>query len=162
MYTTVRLTIGRSRTLLGWLCIIHSVAFLSAISLSISSYTRIFLVMLVMLSLAHTLKQHYFRTAGNSVRAVILRPDRPSAKPAELISDVPPETWQLELNSDQPSGDGEQPLHAAKMTGSYLVTPWLVLLNFRIEGRLRTLPVLLFSDATDAEKLRQLRVRLSH
>ena len=162
MYTTVRLTVGRSPMLLRWLCIIHSVAFLSVISLSISSYTRIFLVMLVMLSLAHTLKQHYFRTAGNSVRAVVLRPDRPSAKPAELISDAPSEAWQLELNSDPPSGDGEQPMHAAKLTGSYLVTPWLVLLNFRIEGRLRTLPVLLFSDATDAEKLRQLRVRLSH
>ena len=162
MYTTVKLPVGASRTLLGWLCFIHFVALLSVVFLSISIAVRFFLVMLVLLSLAHTLRQHYFRTAANSVRTVVLRSDRSSVKPVEMIPDESSETWQLALHSDQPAVDGERSLHAAKLTSSYLVTPWLVLLNFKIEGRLRTLPVLLFPDATDAEQLRRLRVLLLH
>ncbi|MBV1916029.1 MAG: hypothetical protein KUG72_11635 [Pseudomonadales bacterium] len=162
MYTTVKLPVGASRTLFGWLCFIHFVVLLSVVFLSLSTVVRFFLVMLVLLSLAHTLRQHYFRTAVNSVRAVVLRSDRSSVEPVEMIPGESSETWQLVLHADQPAADGERPLHTATLTSSYLVTPWLVLLNFKIEGRLRALPVLLFPDATDAEQLRRLRILLLH
>lgn len=163
MFTTLRLSLGRSRILLVLLCFIHLAGLLSALTLSISHYPRGLLIVVVAVSLIYTLKQHYFRTSPRSVRAVVLKSSRLRIQQAEAVLDKEPEqTWWLELNSGQTNDNSKFPQHRAKLVGSYLVTPWLVLLNFRIEGRLRPFPVLLFSDSTDTEQLRRLRVLLLH
>ena len=164
MFTTLRLSIGRSRILLVLLCFIHLAGLLSALTLSISHYPRgLLIVVVVAVSLIYTLRKHYFRTSSRSVRAVVLKSSRLRIQQAEAVLDNEPEqTWWLELNSGQTNDNGMFPQHRAKLVGSYLVTPWLVLLNFRTEGRLRPFPVLLFSDSTDTEQLRRLRVLLLH
>ena len=163
MFTTLRLSIGRSRILLVLLCFIHLAGLLSALTLSISHYPRGLLIVVIAVSLIYTLRKHYFRISSRSVRAVVLKSSRLRIQQAEAVLDNEPEqTWWLELNSGQTNDNGMFPQHRAKLVGSYLVTPWLVLLNFRTEGRLRPFPVLLFSDSTDTEQLRRLRVLLLH
>lgn len=163
MFKAVRLPLGRSRRLLVLLCFVHLVALLSVVSLSISGYERGLMTIAVFASLVYTMRQHYFRTSSRSVRAVVMKVIESRAQQVDTTSDDKPEqTWLLELSSDQTGGHGQFPQHPARLVGNYLVTPWLVLLNFKVEGRLLPLPVLLFSDSTDPEKLRRLRVLLLH
>ncbi|MDF1643974.1 MAG: hypothetical protein P1U80_07300 [Pseudomonadales bacterium] len=163
MFTTVRLPLGRSRILLVLLCFIHLAGLLSVLILPINHYQRGLLIVGIAVSLVYNLKQHYFRTCSRSVRAVILKSSKLRIQSVETVLDEAPEqTWWLELNSAQTSDDGQVPQLRARLVGNYLVTPWLVLLNFKIEGRLRSFPALLFSDSTDAEQLRRLRVLLLH
>jgi hypothetical protein len=139
------------------------VAFFSAISLALSGAIRGPLGILILFSMINTLRQHYFFLSNRSVRAVGLNSTKSRLKPLEIIpSDDSDESWWLELCSDQPAGNGVFPQHPAKLIGSYLVTPWLVILNFRLEGRMRVIPVLIFRDSTNPERLRRLRVLLLH
>ena len=60
--------------------------------------------------------------------------------------------WQLETSAGE--------VVEAELIGDSLNTLYLVVLNFRIEGRRRAKSVVLFQDSADEELLRKLRVRL--
>ncbi len=62
------------------------------------------------------------------------------------------ERWRLQSASGEWS-------EAALVSGTSM-QPWLVVLNFRIEGRRRLLPVVVMSDSTDSTTFRRLNVRL--
>ncbi len=81
------------------------------------------------------------------------------ARDALLIS---PDSWrEISLN---PSGlsviarDGSK--LSGRIAGKSLVSPYLVLLRIRPEGRYRTISRIIFPDAMDRDAFRELRVRL--
>ena len=67
-------------------------------------------------------------------------------------------TWQEENYWQLETSAGE--VVEAELIGDSLNTLYLVVLNFRIEGRRRAKSVVLFQDSADEELLRKLRVRL--
>ncbi|MBL4583379.1 MAG: hypothetical protein JKX83_02070 [Pseudomonadales bacterium] len=141
----------------------HSIALLSVASLSIELFLRLFVGSLVLLSWVHTLRLHYFFTSRYAVTAVVLKADKSRVKPLDEAMDAAPEyEWLLELSGDAPDGSGLVSQRSALLHGSYLLTPWLVLLSFKIKGRKRSLPVVLFSDCVAPEPLRRLRALLLH
>ncbi len=165
MFAPVRLSLGFSRTLFVLLCTIHLIALLSALSLSLDLYIRVILAAAILLSCAYNVRKHCFRTLNRSVRAVLLKPENLHPKAAQLPrSTLPADAWRLELVSDQSSLKSNQPAQqqAATLAGSYLVTPWLVLLSFKVEGRWGRFPVVIFADSTDSAQFRQLRILLLH
>ena len=170
MLTTVRLTLGFSRTLAVLLSVIHIVAVVSAASLSISLAARCALALLIIVSLVLTIRQHCFRTSTRSIVGLTLKSQKSDTKKLQIgLAEAATESWWLELASDSSLStsvslpqDVRPTQHTAKLVGSYLVTPRLVLLNFKIAGRWGHFPAVIFADATDAQQLRRLRVLLLH
>ncbi len=67
-------------------------------------------------------------------------------------------TWQADGDWLLQTREGDD-IEATLLPGSYR-HPWLVVLNFRLEGSRRRRSVVLFADALDPEMHRKLRVRL--
>lgn len=68
-------------------------------------------------------------------------------------------TWKQDGEWVMEARDGES--RQAQLHVSSYAHPWLVVLNFHVEGRRRLKSVVLFPDALPADSLRRLRVRLS-
>lgn len=85
----------------------------------------------------HALRRHAWLRAPQSILGIEVNVR------GELRCSTPGQDWQL-----------------ADVLGSSTVTPWLVVLNLRFEGRRLARHVVLLPDSADAESLRQLRVWL--
>jgi toxin CptA len=60
--------------------------------------------------------------------------------------------WQLQMDQGETIN--------ASLLGSSLVTPWLIILNFKTETSRRMLPVIIMTDALDSPSFRRLTSKL--
>lgn len=125
----------RSRRLALFVAVAHLLAAAALIPLALGAGWRAALLLLVGLSLAYHVWASLLARAPWSLHAACWSE----------------QGWSLAF------GNGEQ--RAATLLPSTLITPWLVVLNFRVH-RLRYHSLLLTDEVLDPTLLRRLRVRL--
>ena len=135
LYAPLRLQPGRSRLLAVFLLTIHVLALVALIPLPLEVWWKLAIVGGLLVDLGWSYRLHAVKTSGSAI--------------VEAVWDGEG-IWQLSL------GNGDQ-VEAVLLPDS-VVTLSLVVLNFRGNGRRRSL--VLTIDNTDAEQLRRLRARL--
>ena len=126
-----------SRILISLLSAGHLGAVLVLIPLDLPLLVKLLIAAVLAVSLWVALRKQPGSVAEGGVRSLIWQADG---------------QWLLE------TADGEQ--WPATLHQSTYVHPWMVVLNFRQEGKPGLLSVVLAPDSLDAETFRELRVRL--
>jgi len=134
LHTNIR----SSKGIAIYLLTIHVSLVLILYALPIPSLIRLLITLLCIYTLLYTLRKESWRTHPKSIIALTKTEDG---------------NWQLkQKNGEWLNG------HIAYDT---LITPFLLIINFKISARFRNLPVVIFCDAVSDEALRQLRISLS-
>ncbi|MGB1882641.1 MAG: protein YgfX [Gammaproteobacteria bacterium] len=133
----IALTVGRSRLLVASMLAGHALTVLMVVMLDLGAGSTLLLAAGVALS-ALVGYRHQRDCRDDDVIAVLLKSD---------------DRWQLQLR------DGR--LEMADLKVAFPLTPGLVYLSFRTSAGVNRAAAL-FSDNTEADQLRRLRVRLRH
>lgn len=133
------LPIGRSKTILMYLILLHSVAFLILLSLLGLSTATLFLIPILATSFIYYCGQYQWLNSDNA----IINLERNENKLWYLISKIGKRTKAYQLQS-------------------CFVTPSLLMLQLKNDSIWPYKTVTLLSDAVDSELLRQLRVYCRH
>jgi len=121
-----------------YLLTIHVALALTLCALPIPSLVRLLVILLAAYTLLYTLRKESWRTHPKSIISITKAADG---------------KWQLkQKNGEWLSG---------QIAHDTLITPSLLIINFKIPTRFCNLPVVIFRDAVSAETLRQLRVNLN-
>lgn len=132
-----RIPIARSRKLLRYLLILHSLVWVTLLSLLGLSWWSLLVTLLVMLSFVYYAQQHQWLKAKKSVITIEYDVDK---------------GWSLYFADGSVATD-------RKLTSSF-VTPLLVMLYFDSRFFWQCNVITIVDDAVDAELFRQLRVYL--
>ena len=133
------LPIGRSKTILMYLILLHSVAFLILLSLLGLSLSTLLLIPILAVSFIYYCGQYQWLNFDSA----IINLERDESKQWYLISKIGSRTQAYQLQS-------------------CFVTPSLLMLQLKKDSIWSYKTVTLFSDAVDSELLRQLRVYCKH
>jgi hypothetical protein len=129
--------ITRSRKLLAYLIVSHSLTLMTLLSLAGLSWLSLFATLIIIASFIYYAGQHQWLTSQKSVVSI------------NYHGDI---TWSLHYS------DGSQKLRL-KLTGSF-VTPQLVIVYFNHRYFWQGDVITIIDDAVDIELFRQLRVYL--
>ena len=137
VYAPLRLQPGPSRYLALFLILAHGLALATLVITPLPLWIRTVLGLLLAASLIHGFRRHVTRRSSGSITTAVWD---------ELG------LWRLTLAFGRT-------LEAQLLPDSFVTLP-LVVLNFRTGSRWGRRSLVLVNDAEDAERLRQLRVRL--
>lgn len=132
-----RATLKGSLLLSVALFFIHGGALLWLFLFALPVWVKLLLAIAIITSLLLQLRTHLLQKGRRAVTALLWDGG---------------EEWQLQMAH----GEGV----TARLLGSSFVSPWLIVLNFKIESRRRMLPVIIMTGTLDSSAFRRLTSKL--
>ena len=132
-----RVALKRSFLLAAALLFIHGGALVWLFAFALPMWVKLLVAIAIITSLLLQLRCHLLQKGGRAVMG--------------LLWDGGDE-WQLQRVQGEVSN--------AHLLGSSFVSPWLIVLNFKIETSRRMLPVIIMTDAIDSTSFRRLTSKL--
>ena len=126
-----------SLILAGLLSIVYGAAIVVTANLALPIVIKVIAVVMVLAWLIHQLRRHVLFKGRRAVSTMIWEGG---------------DQWQL----ISPAGMSRE----ARLLGNSFAHPWLVVLNFRVEGESRLRSVVMMIDSTDSTAFRRLLMRM--